>query len=378
MADGEWEDEWLIESIRLYKDLHVFELQDPTRVIEWTGEKSICVAGYEKLKRNEILQLLLPQKLYAKENQGLCAERDFKVEHGGFSDWPVYNLKHVPNTSLLLTTGPEENSIQIWQIAAEDSDVIKPVSNICTEGKRENLWTRIATTSSESSRVLHGSVINNIHITEIESQKSVYTLGENSSDAVSSLDFLDSRTVLVCSVKGQLYLADTREAQSVMKNSAAPPALSGERWCMGVRSELQAKAGPSVARLSSEGQMVLSDVRNFSIPMKKATCNIQKPSSSWDFLSVTWAPVLDDCLAISGFNGTVHIYDTKAWDMSAAAAAEPLFIHKGHAVNCQGAAGDTPSVTAHVWHPWKPRTLLSSASDGSLHVWDWTEIQSAG
>lgn len=30
--------------------------------------------------------------------QGLCAERDFKVVHGGFTDGPVHCLKHVPGT----------------------------------------------------------------------------------------------------------------------------------------------------------------------------------------------------------------------------------------------------------------------------------------
>ncbi|XP_075775727.1 integrator complex assembly factor WDR73 isoform X1 [Pelodiscus sinensis] len=96
MADCE--DDWLLESLRLYQDLHVFELQEPTRVIEWIGEKSVCVAGYENARRNEILQLLLPQKLCVKEKQGLCPERDFKVEQGGFSDRPVYSLQHVPDT----------------------------------------------------------------------------------------------------------------------------------------------------------------------------------------------------------------------------------------------------------------------------------------
>lgn len=30
-------------------------------------------------------------------------------------------------------------------------------------------------------------------------------------------------------------------------------------------------------------------------------------------------------------------------------------------------------VTTHSWHPWRPRTLLSAGTDGSLHVWDWVD-----
>uniref|UniRef100_A0A8C9EUE4 WD repeat domain 73 n=1 Tax=Pavo cristatus TaxID=9049 RepID=A0A8C9EUE4_PAVCR len=75
----------------------------------WVGEggishfvpgspQGVCVAGYGCSGRNEILQLLPPPTLQAKESQGLCPERDFKVECGGFSNRPVYSLKHVPDT----------------------------------------------------------------------------------------------------------------------------------------------------------------------------------------------------------------------------------------------------------------------------------------
>lgn len=82
----------------------------------------ICVAGYTAGAKSEILELLLPLKLYAGDNQvnkeesiarwteigfkclliiilkGLCAERDFKVQHGGFSEEPIECLIHIPGT----------------------------------------------------------------------------------------------------------------------------------------------------------------------------------------------------------------------------------------------------------------------------------------
>ncbi|POI20663.1 hypothetical protein CIB84_015590, partial [Bambusicola thoracicus] len=58
---------------------------------------------------------------FAFDSQGLCPERDFKVECGGFSNRPVYSLKHVPDTSLLVTSGPPDSSLQLWQMSAEDS-----------------------------------------------------------------------------------------------------------------------------------------------------------------------------------------------------------------------------------------------------------------
>ena len=76
-----------------------------------------------------------------------------------------------------------------------------------------------------------------------------------------------------------------------------------------------------------------------------------------------------------GFDGTVHVYDAQSWDGSGG-EAEPIFVHKGHAFGGAGSSGGPPLVTVHTWHPQKPRTLLSAASDGSLHVWDW--VQSCG
>lgn len=51
--------------------------------------------------------------------------------------------------------------------------------------------------------------------------------------------------------------------------------------------------------------------------------------------------------------------------------AQPLFEHRGHVVSSH--SDDDIIVTSHVWHPEQPRTLLSAASDGSIHVWDWID-----
>uniref|UniRef100_A0A8C8SM49 WD repeat domain 73 n=1 Tax=Pelusios castaneus TaxID=367368 RepID=A0A8C8SM49_9SAUR len=345
-----------------------------TRVPERRGWKGVCVAGYENSRRNEILQLLLPQKLYVKENQGLCPERDFKVERGGFSDRPVYSLRHVPDTSLLVTSGPPDSSLQIWQLAAEDTDVIKSISTIPTGNDCQKLWAKIATTFTSSPCVLHGSRVNNVQITEIESKKNIYAAASSISEEVSGLEFLDCNTLLACCVRGQLCLADIRQPPSPLGDASVPPALGGEQWCMGVSPGLQGSDGNAltIARLSSGGQLTLTDLRNIPKPLKSAKCNVSAASPSAEFLCVSWAPVLDGCLAVSGFDGTVHIYDSQSWPVSGG-EAEPLFSHKGHIFSGTDNGDDFPLVTAHAWHPWKPRTLLSAASDGSLHVWDWVE-----
>ncbi|NXY80069.1 WDR73 protein, partial [Glareola pratincola] len=154
--------------------------------------------------------------------QGLCPERDFKVECGGFSNRPVYSLKYVPDTSLLVTSGPPDSSLQVWQVSAEDSDVIKPVSAIPTENDSGQTWAKIATISARGPWVLHGSRLNSVQITEVESRKNIYTAAASNSEELSGLAFLDCNALLLCSAKGQLCLADVRQPQSPLEAASVP------------------------------------------------------------------------------------------------------------------------------------------------------------
>ncbi|NWX24248.1 WDR73 protein, partial [Aegotheles bennettii] len=154
--------------------------------------------------------------------QALCPERDFKVECGGFSNRPVYSLKYVPDTSLLVTSGPPDSSLQLWQVSPEDSDVIKSVGAVAAENGTGQPWAKIATVSARASWVLHGSRLNNIQITEVESRKSIYTAASRSSEELSGLAFLDLNTLLFCCVQGQLCLADLRQPQGPLEITSVP------------------------------------------------------------------------------------------------------------------------------------------------------------
>ncbi|XP_043843323.1 WD repeat-containing protein 73 [Dromiciops gliroides] len=362
--------DWLVDSLRLYRDLHAFELQGPTRVLECTDNQGVYVAGCESQKRNELLHLLLPPKLCA-ENQGLCPERDFRVKHGGFSDKPIYNLKHVPETRLLVTSGPPSNSLQVWHVA-EDSDMIKAVSTIAVQGAKSSLWPKIAVLVSKGSSVLHGARVSDLHITELESQKTFcMSGGSDSEEEISSLQVLDADTFFFCCASGRLGVVDIRQKLGDSKGATWSPGPGGEWWCAAVQTGGQGP-GPTIASLSSNGQLQLKDLRDLDHPVTTVQCPVSMPSPNWELLRVTWAPSLDGCLAISGFDGTVHIYDTTSWKTNGS-RVEPLFVHKGH-LFMDGNEKDMLSlVTTHTWHPSKPRTLLSAAVDASLHVWDWMD-----
>lgn len=106
--------------------------------------------------------------------------------------------------------------------------------------------------------------------------------------------------------------------------------------------------------------------------MSSVQCPVSMPSPEPELLRVTWAPGLDNCLAISGFDGTVQVYDVTSW-AGVGRQVEPLFTHRGHIFLDDSGMDPAPLVTTHTWHPYKPRTVLSAASDASLHVWDWVD-----
>ncbi|XP_042316631.1 WD repeat-containing protein 73 isoform X2 [Sceloporus undulatus] len=280
---------------------------------------------------------------------------------------------------LLVTSGPPDSGLQIWRMEPDGTDIIKLLGTIPTLPGGDEGWARIATTVSKPSRVLHGLRIGNLQVTDIESKQTLFMAASPSNEEVSTVDFLDEVTALACSMKGQLFLADTRQPPHLLGAAGdvpVPLASGGLRWCAGVRQnplDCSAIDEPLIAQLSSGGHVVLRDLRNTTSPLAVVQCCVPTPGlHEVEFLSISFAPLLRGCLSLSGFDGTIHIYDTHNWDPSAQ-EAKPLFLHKGHVFSGASAAGHPPLVTTHAWHPSKPQTLLSAASDGSLHVWDWAD-----
>uniref|UniRef100_A0A4W3JFC8 WD repeat-containing protein 73 n=1 Tax=Callorhinchus milii TaxID=7868 RepID=A0A4W3JFC8_CALMI len=317
------------------------------------------------LLRNEILQLSLPPKLCAGVRQGLCPERDFRVEHGGFSNRPVHQLKHVSGTRgfHLLCDVSDGRLLLIETIFSAvlwRTDTIELVSTIHSP---EETWPQIATSCSLSPRLLHGSQLNNVKIHDVETQK---LLG---------LHLTDSDTFVLCSARdGCLWLGDWRQRPALAGSSEVPASMGrASRWVMAPGPGPDLSLSPT-ARLSSAGSLVLTDLRDFNKPLSCAEMKLSSHSPNPEHLCVARAPCSQGCLSVSGFDGTVHVYESSAWTV-ASGEVQPLFVHRGHAVrDCD----DEPSamVTKHVWHPNRPHTILSAATDGSFHIWNWVQPSS--
>ncbi|KAK3555303.1 hypothetical protein QTP86_014898 [Hemibagrus guttatus] len=297
MSSDEAED-WFMQSLTLYKDLHVFQLEHPTKTIEWTGEKSICVAGYSS-EKNEILELLLPLKLYAKGNQGLCPERDFKVQHGGFSDEPVECLRHIFGKRCVVTSGRHSSKLQVWDIGEDDNDMMKR-TGVINCGHTSATGKKLASGFTEDASVLHGSTICDVQHTDVASGRILYAVETESLDVVSGLQFVNASTFAICATNGTLYVGDSRDPK--ISHYALSESTSGSQWAFGLR-KAEPQCDPSsctVARLSSFGQVIVSDLRNPSTPVGQARLNLQQNDPSNEFLTVTWAPAHDNHLAVSG------------------------------------------------------------------------------
>ncbi|KAK5921605.1 hypothetical protein CgunFtcFv8_018959 [Champsocephalus gunnari] len=361
-------DDWFIETLKTYKDLHVYQLEHPTQVIEWTSGKTVCVAGYSSSK-NEILELQLPLKLFAEENKGLCAERDFKVVHGGFTEGPVRCLRHVPGTRCVVTNDGLTSDLQVWTVGGDDSDVIRRTGSVAGRKTRKKKsdsegGSRIA--ARHSSQVLHGAQSDDIQLTQLTSGQILYTPEMTSSDPLSSLQFVSDDVFLAGCCNGNVYIADTRASASPQL-SPAPPGESVPWW---TDAAAGASSG-SFIRVSSSGRAEISDLRNPGAAVSRAQLSVQSRRCNPGHVTVSWAPALNDCIAVSGFSGLVQIYNTSGWGAEPQ-EVQPLFEHRGHAVSSQSDEGDV-FVTSQLWHPERPRTLLSAASDGSVHVWDWVD-----
>lgn len=122
----------------------------------------------------------------------------------------------------------------------------------------------------------------------------------DSSDVVSGLQFVNANTFAICATNGTLYMGDSRDPK--IHDYALSKTTAGSHWAFGLRtSDPQNDAAScTVVRLSSSGQIIMSDLRNLNTPTGQAQLNLKQNDSSNELLTVTWAPALGNHLAVSG------------------------------------------------------------------------------
>ncbi|CAL1611524.1 unnamed protein product [Knipowitschia caucasica] len=358
-------DEWFIHSLKTYTDLHVYQLEHPTRVLEWTSGKTVCVAGFSPAN-NEILELSLPLRLLAEQNKGLRAERDFKILHGGFCEVPVHSFKHVPGTRCAVSNDGCSSSLQLWDLGGAHTDVIRRTGQIHVEAQEVTGGRKVCAPLSHhtsGTTVLHGAMTSDVQLTNISTGQLLCSLHDCPvSQPLSHLRCLSDGTFAVASVDGSILLWDTR--------SAARPQLRSDPLCILEPGPWTADVLGNLALLSStSGQTLVLDLRGSDSYVSRA----QLKAGGGPSRHVSWAPALDNYVALSGVDALVHIYDASLWGVELQ-PAHSQFEHKGHAIS----SPTDVITTSHAWHPERAHTLLSAASDASVHVWDWNHQSEPG
>lgn len=122
--------------------------------------------------------------------------------------------------------------------------------------------------------------------------------GISDSEELSSLQVLDADTFAFCCNSGRLGLVDTRQKWAPSENASPSSGSGGGRWCA-------ESGGRGIASLCSDGQLCLFDPRDLRHPVSSVRCPVSTPSPDPELLHVTWAPGLDNCLAISGTAGRI-------------------------------------------------------------------------
>lgn len=156
-------------------------------------------------------------------------------------------------------------------------------------------WCR---TKLQEYRLLNINILTYITSTVLRCLTSCFVPTEtDSADPLSSLQFVTDSVFLAGCCNGNVYIADIRT--SAAPQLSPPPASSGES----VLWWTDASTGPSscrIVRLSSSGQMVISDLRNPGGAVSRAQLDVQTRCCNLDDVRVSWAPALDDCIAVSG------------------------------------------------------------------------------
>ncbi|CDQ93987.1 unnamed protein product [Oncorhynchus mykiss] len=159
----------------------------------------------------------------------------------------------------------------------------------------------------------------------------------DSPDALSSLQFVSDTVFLACACNGDLYVGDTRKPSALQQTPEREP---NGVWTCSHQTHPPHGSPPPAKCLC----LILGNLR---APLSKAQLDVQRKTTDNDFLKVTWAPALDNCLAVSGFDGMVQIYNTASWRPELV-EFQPIFVHRGHMMTEDQFDTSSAVVTTHV------------------------------
>jgi hypothetical protein len=101
--------------------------------MEWSHDNTaFYVAGFSTEKHNELLQLLLPEKLVPADKQTLLARRDFKIGRGAICKKPIHHIQCPDHAENVVITSGMGSEVTIWGPDSASPDLLVATGSIAT------------------------------------------------------------------------------------------------------------------------------------------------------------------------------------------------------------------------------------------------------
>lgn len=358
-------DDWIFESIKKYKNLSIYDMQQCVTAMDWVSRKSLCV-GTSTGNKNEILELALPDKMLQSEEDGkLKKDRDFRVLTGGFCKSPINDIKHIPDTRYCMTATTGETTVSVWKMGDCDTDLMTEEKSISAVNSTcHPTQISVHTNNLNDNSIVFGSSLNNITVLDTERFEKIRDFsGDDQSDQVSSIFHRTASVLMCCTSTGDIYTCDLR-CEKVKVNCSHK--VVNKKQVDWTATKLNDQSD-SIILASTHGDVVVLD-SDFREKCVRKTCD--SPKGKGNHFFVQGSPD-GSRFSISGLDGMVYIYNSPLKDKNE--ILEPVFVHEGHKRNSEDQS-DSVCVVKHMWYPWQQDLIISSATDSSLHAWQYNPI----
>lgn len=368
--NDEDDDQWLLNTFTKYKELHMYELNKPTQILEWNSEGvSVVVASFSEDSKNDIRDLLLPNKLLTLGREdNLALKVDFQNIRGGLSEHPILSCA-VSSCNTIFTAGIND-VITLWEYS-DTNDMMKPTEVLKMEDRHTGSPTKCHVDISQNNLLLTGSQFSNTHIRTTSDYKVVnrFHFEEFKNYTLDALEFAENDTNIIITClhnNGDAHIWDIREQLNkpvlCFAGGNVPPVNT-----LFTTSNLPIISygldtnNSYLARISKfNNSFDIFDIRN----SQKAILNNFKIPAKYPY-SINSIPRIqfngDKNVSMSGFGNVVLVYRNlpQLLTGSDSTTDSSLFIHDGHKSH----------VTCHRWHPSEPELILSTEEIGHLHAW---------
>ncbi|KAJ9593747.1 hypothetical protein L9F63_014720 [Diploptera punctata] len=349
-SDAEDEDEWFYDSIKRYKQLRMFDVEQVVRQVELSDERTMCVVGI-----HEILELSLPDKItVAPCQEGLVKNSDLKLRSGGYTTSPITQMRTLWNEKKILLSQEKQTGASLYTLGSEQSDLISRISILSCD-----LISPQLAVNNKGLALLTAKHRRDVILMDIEANKSVYnkSLPGNETEMWLEPCFMSETVVTLCNrYSGNVVLLDVRT--DTLSQVEGDRRKTEDIWTMAVSAHNNVSR---VGKISSSGKLIVHDLRHTQVP--SSSYDLGKVSE--DLPSLKFSPESCDVVSMSGFDDKVYVYD-----VSCGHEPNPVFVHDGHKHH-SGCEGDN-SVTCHTWY--RDNTIISAAMNSSLHCWQFIPL----